>query len=127
MMSRANATKNSNCGGLVMHKITRCAVVMALVVLTWTIHAVAVGNGQTDQKDALYRITEVPALIPGLLMLAIFPVLSSLFKSSKISFPTVISLGEAFSGEWLFLCVNDFLAVIGIRLPQGLRPLPILL
>jgi len=51
-----------------------------------------IGDPDVGLYSAAYRITEVPALIPGLLMLAIFPVLSSLFKSSKISFGRTYAL-----------------------------------
>jgi len=47
---------------------------------------VMVGDPYVGLYSAAYRITEVPALLPGLLMMAIFPVLSSLFKSSPSSF-----------------------------------------
>ncbi len=51
-----------------------------------------VGDPYVGLYSAAYRITEVPALLPGLLMLAIFPVLSSLFKSSQSSFGQTYAL-----------------------------------
>jgi len=51
-----------------------------------------VGDPYVGLYSAAYRITEVPALLPGLLMLALFPVLSSLFKSSPASFGKTYAL-----------------------------------
>ncbi len=51
-----------------------------------------VGDPYVGLYSAAYRITEVPALLPGLLMMTIFPVLSSLFKSSPSSFGRTYAL-----------------------------------
>ena len=45
-----------------------------------------VGDPDVGLYSAAYRITEVPSLLPGLLLLAVFPVLSSFYKSSPSSF-----------------------------------------
>jgi len=51
-----------------------------------------IGDPDVGLYSAAYRIAEIPILIPGLLMVAIFPVLSSLFRSSKSSFRKMYSL-----------------------------------
>jgi len=51
-----------------------------------------IGDPDVGLYSAAYRITEVPSLFPGLLMLAIFPVLSSLYKSSHSSFGRTYAL-----------------------------------